>query len=96
MTQASLKTVSHAPAPTSIGMSQNGFARWLKRRGDDRKEATIQRHIERLASGESRVTGEMRVILSMMRAGQRRALRQRGLLGQDGAQQAGTAPLSDA
>jgi hypothetical protein len=57
----------------ALGQTQTGFARWMQRRGDDRKPATIIRHIQRMASGEARVSGEMRVILSMMRKGAARA-----------------------
>jgi hypothetical protein len=53
----------------ALGQTQTGFAKWLQRRGDDRKPATILRHIQRMATGEARVSGEMRVILSMMRKG---------------------------
>ena len=56
----------------ALGMTQSSFAKWLKRRGDDRKDATILRHVQRMANGEARVSGEMRVILSMMRAGAER------------------------
>ncbi len=56
----------------ALGMTQTGFAKWLKHRGDDRKDATILRHVQRMANGEARVSGEMRVILSMMRAGKSR------------------------
>jgi hypothetical protein len=52
-----------------LGLTQSGFAKWLKKRGDDRQPGTILRHIQRMAGGEARVSGEMRVILSMMRAG---------------------------
>jgi hypothetical protein len=45
----------------------------LEKRGDDRKPATILRHVQRMANGEARVSGEMRVILSMMRAGAAKA-----------------------
>jgi hypothetical protein len=53
----------------ALGQTQSGFARWLEKRGDDRKPGTILRHVQRMANGEARVSGEMRVILSMMRAG---------------------------
>jgi hypothetical protein len=52
-----------------LGQTQSGFAKWLEKRGDDRKPATILRHVQRMANGEARVSGEMRVILSMMQAG---------------------------
>jgi hypothetical protein len=52
-----------------LGQTQTSFAKWLEKRGDDRKPATILRHVQRMANGEARVSGEMRVILSMMQAG---------------------------
>ena len=55
-----------------LGQTQSGFARWLEKRGDDRKPGTILRYVQRMANGEARVSGEMRVILSMMRAGARK------------------------
>jgi hypothetical protein len=58
-----------------LGMSQSALAKWLQKRGDDRKPATILRHVHRMASGGARVSGEMRVILAMMRDGQRKAMR---------------------
>lgn len=57
----------------ALGMTQSGLAKWLQKRGDDRKPATILRHVQRMANGEARVSGEMRVILSMMRAGKKKA-----------------------
>jgi hypothetical protein len=57
----------------ALGMTQSGLAKWLEKRGDDRKPATILRHVQRMANGEARVSGEMRVILSMMRAGAAKA-----------------------
>ncbi|RKK01674.1 hypothetical protein EBE87_27125 [Pseudoroseomonas wenyumeiae] len=53
----------------ALGQTQAGFAKWMKRRGDDRPLANIERHIRRMASGANRVSGEMRVILNMMRKG---------------------------
>lgn len=43
------------------------MARLMKREGDDRQSETIARHMRRMATGEARVSGEMRVILTMMR-----------------------------
>ena len=50
-----------------IGETQSGFARTLKRMGDDRGLATILRHVQRMATGEARISGEMRVIMSVFR-----------------------------
>jgi len=50
-----------------IGESQSGFARTLKRIGDDREKGTILRHVQRMATGEARISGEMRVIMAIFR-----------------------------
>jgi len=49
-----------------IGETQSGLARLMQRNGDDRQAATILRNIQRMANGEARVSGEMRVILTMI------------------------------
>lgn len=58
-----------------IGETQSGFARTLKRLGDDRAKATIRRHIERIATGEARLSGQMRVIMSIFRHSRRKQAR---------------------
>jgi hypothetical protein len=50
-----------------IGETQSSFAKTLKRIGDDRSPGTILRHIQRMATGEARISGEMRVIMAIMR-----------------------------
>jgi hypothetical protein len=57
----------------ALGQTQAGFAKWMKRRRDDRPLANIERHIQRMVSGQNRVSGEMRVILNMMRKGAAKA-----------------------
>ncbi len=78
---------THEPAPrgtpesaawframlVEIGETQASLARLMKRKGDDRKLATIERNIRRIATGHARVSGEMRVVLTMMRSGKRQA-----------------------
>ena len=49
-----------------LGETQASMARLMKRKGDDRKPETIARHMRRMATGEARVSGEMRMILTMM------------------------------
>jgi hypothetical protein len=53
--------------------NQSSFARLMKKNGDDRKPETILRNIQRMASGEGRVSGEMRVLLTFMTRGKRAA-----------------------
>jgi hypothetical protein len=55
--------------------TQASMARLMKRKGDDRVPATIERHMRRMANGEARVSGEMRVILTMMLRAKERAER---------------------
>jgi hypothetical protein len=50
-----------------LGETQSSFARKLARLGDDRKPATILRHVQRMATGEARISGEMKVILTIFR-----------------------------
>ena len=65
----------------NLGETQSSLARLMHRKGDDRKLNTILRTIQRMAIGEARVSGEMRVILTMMQRakdrGERRAAEQR-------------------
>ena len=55
-----------------IGESQTSFARTLKRIGDDREMGTILRHVQRMATGEARISGEMRVIMAVFRNSRRK------------------------
>ena len=66
----------------ALGLTQTGLAKWLKKRGDDRQPGSILRHVQRMANGEARVSGEMRVILTIMHDGKRKAL-QRKAVGSD-------------
>jgi hypothetical protein len=56
-----------------LGETQASMARLMKRKGDDRNPETIARHMRRMACGEARVSGEMRVILTMMKRAKTRA-----------------------
>jgi hypothetical protein len=58
-----------------IGQTQCGFARTLKRMGDSRQKDAIQRHLSRLGTGKARMSGEMRVIMSIFRNSHRKRLR---------------------
>ena len=57
-----------------LGETQSSLARLMHRKGDDRQPATILRTIQRMATGEARVSGEMRVILTMMSRAKKRAV----------------------
>ena len=54
-------------ALVELGETQASMARLMKHKGDDRQPETIARHMRRMATGEARVSGEMRVIIAMMR-----------------------------
>ena len=56
-----------------LGETQSSLARLMHRKGDDRQPATILRTIQRMANGEARVSGEMRVILTMMKRAKNRS-----------------------
>jgi hypothetical protein len=64
-----------------LEQTQSSFARLLKRKGDDRQPETIPRNIQRMAEGDARVPGEMRVIIAMMRAGKRKHTKQSAVQG---------------
>jgi hypothetical protein len=54
--------------------SQSSLARLMAKYGDDRQPATILRSIQRMANGEARVSGEMRVLLNFMLRGKQKRL----------------------
>jgi hypothetical protein len=65
----------------ALGETQASMARLMKRKGDDRQPDTIARHMRRMATGNARVSGEMRVILTMMQRAKNRAAK-RGVASQ--------------
>ena len=50
----------------ALGISQSALARLMLEHGDDRQKATILRSLSRMASGEARVSGEMRALLGTL------------------------------
>ena len=53
-----------------LGFSQSSLARFMVEMGDDRDEKNVLRSIQRMLSGDSRISGEMRALLGVMeRAG---------------------------
>jgi hypothetical protein len=50
----------------ALGISQSALARLMLARGDDRQMATILRSLSRMASGDARVSGEMRALLGTL------------------------------
>ena len=52
-----------------LGFSKADLVRFMIRNGDDRSPGTIDRSIYRMAKGESRISGEMRVLLTLLRNG---------------------------
>ena len=55
-----------------LGETQASLARVMQKHGDDRTFETIQRNLRRMASGEARVSGEMRVLLNFTLRGKKR------------------------
>ena len=49
-----------------LGHTQTSFGRWMGELGDTRPEDTIARSIRRMATGEAKVPGEMRVLLHLL------------------------------
>ncbi len=49
-----------------LDLTQSSLARQMVSLGDDRDLDTILRALRRMASGEARVSGEMRVILALL------------------------------
>lgn len=58
-----------------LALSQSALALQLRELGDDRSPDTILRSIQRMASGEARVSGEMKVILHLLEERQMRLQR---------------------
>lgn len=50
----------------ALGMTQSSLARAMKELGDDRDVKNILRSIQRMVSGDARVSGEMRALLGLM------------------------------
>ena len=51
-----------------LEMSQSALTRLMLEHGDDRQPATIMRTLSRMASGDARVSGEMRALLGTLEA----------------------------
>ena len=58
-----------------LGFSQTGFAGLMTALGDNREIKTILRSIQRMASGDARLSGEMQVILTLLKREEARARR---------------------
>jgi hypothetical protein len=52
-----------------LGLSLSAFARLLIELGDDRSEDNIRRANQRMMSGQARVSGEMRALLTLLERG---------------------------
>ena len=55
-----------------IGETQGSFVRTLQRLGDHRPKATIERAVQRTVAGHHKISGEMRVIMTVFRNSRRR------------------------
>lgn len=60
---------------SELGFTIGGFVKFMIRHGDCRPASNIKRRLRRMATGEVRVSGEMHVILGMLRNGRARAAR---------------------
>ena len=59
----------------ALGLSQRALASKMKALGDPRTFDTILRGIQRMATGDARVSGEMQVIMTLLRRERSRAKR---------------------
>jgi len=55
-----------------LGHTQASFARWLAENGDNRPPVTIARGVRRMANGEAKVPGEVRVLMNVLLRQQRK------------------------
>jgi hypothetical protein len=53
-------------ALASLGVGTNALSKIMKQLGDDRPRDNIRRNLQRMATGEARVPGEMRAMLNML------------------------------
>lgn len=60
---------------TNLSLSQSGLAEAMAELGDKRELKSILRSIQRIAAEDSRLSGEMQVILTLLARQQRRARR---------------------
>jgi len=58
-----------------LGWSQTGFAGLMTALGDSREIKTVLRSIQRMANGDARLSGEMQVILTLLKREEARARR---------------------
>lgn len=58
-----------------LGWSQTGFAGLMTALGDNREVKTVLRSIQRMANGDARLSGEMQVILTLLKRDEARARR---------------------
>ena len=59
-----------------LGLNQSSMARHMRELGDHRPEKNILRSIQRMVSGEARISGEMRALLGLMERQAAEAARQ--------------------
>lgn len=69
-------------ALTELGFTIGGFVKFMIRHGDCRPASNIKRRVRRMAAGEVRVSGEMQVILGMLRSGRAREARRNAAVGE--------------
>jgi hypothetical protein len=54
-------------AINELGLSHAGFARRMQELGDDRPRKNILRTVQRMIAGDTRVNGEIRALIGLMR-----------------------------
>jgi hypothetical protein len=59
--------VRFSAALEELGHTQASFVRWLMENGDPRGLATLQRYVGRMVRGEAAASGEMWVLLELLK-----------------------------
>jgi hypothetical protein len=57
-------------AIAGLELTLSGFARRLQELGDDRSHENILRSVQRMISGDARVSGEMRALIGLLKEAQ--------------------------
>jgi hypothetical protein len=53
-------------ALADLGIGTNALSKIMRNLGDDRPRENIRRNVQRMATGETRVSGEMRAMLNLL------------------------------
>lgn len=85
MDEAVCVLLIYLAALAGLGETQASMARLMLRNGDDRLPETVARNNRRIANGNARLSGEMRVVLTMLKRGKQKAIAREQAAVTDGA-----------